>query len=162
MDRRKYGMLSHFRRLDQMLGGEMRLMLALLALGLTAGAVAADASLVVEGNSEAIGTNGVLLEAVGMEVNDGTFMTILPKGCKLPCVVKQNFAARTVDQPRIGFHLFRGNSSTVKSAHALGTVHISGFPATSYGSTHVVVKFVADSSGINIYAKNVVLDLIAP
>ena len=90
------------------------------------------------------------------------FFTILPKGCKLPCSAKQNFAARTADQPRIGFHLFRGNSPTVKSAHALGTVHISGFPPTPYGSTHVVVKFVADSSGITLSGKNIALELLLP
>ena len=142
--------------------GKMRLTLLLLVLGLCDRGYAGNASLLVEGRSEAMGTNGVLLEAVGMEVNGGTFLTILPKGCKLPCTVKQNFAARTVDQPQIGFHLFRGNSSTVKSAHALGTVHISGFPATSYGSTHVVVKFVADSAGISLSVKDAVLDLVAP
>jgi molecular chaperone DnaK (HSP70) len=140
----------------------MRLTLLLLVLGLSARSYAGNASLLVEGSSEAIGTNGALLEAVGMEITGGAFLTILPKGCKLPCTVKQNFAARTVDQPQIGFHLFRGNSSTVNSAHALGTVHISGFSPTRYGSTHVVVKFVADSSGISLSVKNAVLDLVAP
>jgi molecular chaperone DnaK (HSP70) len=140
----------------------MRLTLLLLALGLSARSYAGNASLLVEGSSEAIGTNGVLLEAVGMEISGGVLLTILPKGCKLPCTVKQNFAARTVDQPQIGFHLFRGNSSTVKGAHALGTVHLSGFPPTAYGRTHVVVEFVADNSGISLKVKNAVLDLVAP
>jgi molecular chaperone DnaK (HSP70) len=140
----------------------MKIALLLLVVGLGSRSYAGNVSLLVEGSSEAIGTNGVLLEAVGMEVSGGTFFTILPKGCKLPCTAKQNFAARTVDQPRIGFHLFRGNGSTVMSAHALGTVHISGFPQTAYGSTHVVVKFVADSSGVRLSANNVMLELVAP
>ena len=50
----------------------------------------------------------------------------------------------------------------MKSAHALGTVHISGFPPTPYGSTHVVVKFVADSSGITLSGKNIALELLLP
>ena len=142
--------------------GKMRLALLLLALGLSASSYAGTASLLVEGSSGAMGTNGVLLEAVGMEINNGVFLTILPKGCKLPCTVKQNFAARTVNQPQIGFHLFRGNSSSVKNAHALGTVHVSGFSPTPYGSTHVVVKFVADNSGISLSVKDAVLELVAP
>src|ERR1700679_3653581 len=140
----------------------MRITLLLLAVGLSSRSYVGNVSLLVEGSSEAIGANGVLLEAVGMEVNGGAFFTILPKGCKLPCSAKQNCAARTADQPRIGFHLFRGNSPTVKSAHALGTVHISGFPPTPYGSTHVVVKFVADSSGITLSGKNIALELLLP
>jgi Hsp70 protein len=121
-----------------------------------------DRFLLVEGSSDAIGSNGVLLEAVGMEVQGGTFLTILPKGCRLPCAVNQNFSAREPAQTQIGFHLFRGNSTAVSGAHALGTVHITGFSPTSNGNARVVVRFVADSSGISLSAKNAALDIVAP
>ena len=121
-----------------------------------------DGFLLVEGSSDAIGASGVLLEAVGMEVQGGSFLTILPKGCRLPCAVNQNFSAREPTQTQIGFHLFRGNSTAVSSARALGTVHITGFSRASNGSASVVVAFVANSSGISLSAKGAALDLAAP
>ena len=51
----------------------MRLTLLLLVPGLSARSYGANASLLVESSSEAIGTNGVLLEAVGMQIGGGRF-----------------------------------------------------------------------------------------
>jgi molecular chaperone DnaK (HSP70) len=135
----------------------------LFALAIGTPAFATAIVLRLEGTSDAIGPNGVLLQAIGIQINGEEFMQILPRGCKLPCSRSHQFETKDTGQPGLAFRVFRGNSSTVKEAQPLGLVRVSGFPVEHNRTAHVVVLFIADSSGVSVAtAETLTLEHVAP
>jgi molecular chaperone DnaK len=83
-------------------------------------------------------------------------------------LVSKTFSTADDGQPQIRIRLSRGDSSSIAAAHPLGTFQISGFAPAPRGIPSILVKFVADSSGIslratdNLSASGLVLTRVAP
>ena len=107
---------------------------------------------VLERNSPAVGTNGVLIENVGLETIGGVFTPLLKTGCGTPCMVSEIFSTAQDDQGKIEISLFRGAGSLVSENHHLGTCHIVNIPAAPRGYPQIEVTVEAADGEIRLSA----------
>jgi len=107
---------------------------------------------VVEASMPAVGPDGKLVQAVGIETLGGVFTPLLPRGCALPCSISQNFSTSENNQPHIDVYLYRGNCRLVPECQPLGRFRIAGFAGKPRGEPAVSVTFSINAAGITLAA----------
>jgi molecular chaperone DnaK (HSP70) len=103
----------------------------------------ADDALVVEANSPAIGSDGKLVESIGLETLGEQFTPLLETGVSVPCEVSRVFSTAADNQARFMITLYRGHSDSVRDAHLLGRFQVSGYPLAPRGQPQVDVRLGA-------------------
>ena len=109
-------------------------------------------STIVELNSPAIGSNGFLEEAVGLETVGGILSRLLNVGCKIPCASTETFSTASDNQKRISTRLFRGNGTMATDAKPLGEYGIEGIPPMPRGQPLIEVRLTAEGRNLIIAA----------
>src|SRR5262245_55070646 len=117
----------------------------------------------IENPSPAIGPDGKLVQAVGLETQAGAFEALLEQGCALPCVAGRDFVL-SGDKREMQLALYRGTSAEVKDAHRLGLLVVRGLKAPPQGEeVTVMFSLGASSQGLTVDAhqmgENVDLEL---
>ena len=124
---------------------------ALLSLLVVGGCGAPPGRVVVEPDSPAV-REGLVVEAISIELSEGELVPILERGCVLPCTEVATFGVADELQSEIVIHVFRGNTDSTDSAVPLGTFEISGFPLVSGEEVEVPVTFGAGDGEVWIEA----------
>jgi molecular chaperone DnaK (HSP70) len=125
---------------------------SVVALGSCSGEQETHRSVLLERNSPAVGTNGVLVENVGLEVIDGDFIPLLKTECGTPCKDSEIFTTLQDNQGEIEISLFRGTGSLVSENHPLGTCDIVNIPAAPRGYPQIEVTVEAADGEIRLSA----------
>jgi molecular chaperone DnaK (HSP70) len=95
---------------------------------------------------------GYLAEAIGMEFPKGTFLTLLPRGCKLPCTKIDVFSTQEDQQPAVQVDLFRSAAGQLPGAHDLGRYTISGYPPQARKKPEIRIEVTATERQIRMEA----------
>ena len=112
----------------------------------------ASPTIVVEPSSPAIGDEGALVEAVGIETLGGVFTPLLRPGCATPCELTEVFSTAADNQDQIAITLFRGDGPTTSSATLLGEYRIEGIPPMARGVPTINVRFAAEDGNLTLGA----------
>jgi molecular chaperone DnaK (HSP70) len=104
----------------------------------------------LEDNSPAIGSDGRLVQTVGLEGINATFSTTLAAGCALPCWNAEVLSTGHNNASTIDVALFRGTSST--DSHKIGEIEISGIAPAPRGIPQVVLGFGAVDRRLVLHA----------
>jgi molecular chaperone DnaK (HSP70) len=112
-------------------------------------------STIVESNSPAIGSSGVLEEAVGLETLGGVLTRLLNVGCRIPCASTETFSTASDNQERISIRLFRGDGTMSTDATPLGECRIEGIPPMPRGQPQIEVRLAAEGRNLVIEATDV-------
>ena len=126
----------------------------LLVLAGCIGSTPVTERLVIEANSPAIDSEGVLVEAIGMETLGGVFTPLLEMGCSVPCEVSEIFSTASDSQDQITISLFRGNVSLVSEATPLGKFRIEGIPVLPRGEPQIEVTFATRDADLILFARD--------
>jgi hypothetical protein len=105
----------------------------------------------LEDNSPAIGSNGRLVQTVGLEEMHATFSTTLAVGCAVPCWNAEVMSTGRDNASTIDVVLFRGTSSSDSSK--IGEIEISGIAPAPRGVPEVVLGFGAVDRRLVLYAR---------
>ena len=133
-----------------------KLVALLVVLAVTGCAPSLDhPSTIVESNSPAIGANGALEEAVGLETLGGVLTQLLNVGCSIPCVKTEIFSTAADSQERISIRLFHGNATRATDATLLGEYRIEGIPPLPRGQPQIEVRLAAEGRNLIIEATDV-------
>lgn len=106
----------------------------------------------VELHSPAVSPSGALIQDIGIETLGGVFMSVVGRGCRVPCSTTRVFSTADDGKSEILLKLLRGIASMSKDAHRLGIYAIVGIPAESRGETSVAVTFTVSGDHISIEA----------
>ena len=102
----------------------------------------------VELNSPVVNTQNVLVEDVGLLIENNRFHTLLKTGSPMPCRSAQVFSTVTDNQSTITFSLYRGTRRAATDNHFLGAYQISGFRLAPHGKPQIEVTFNVSRSKI--------------
>jgi hypothetical protein len=111
---------------------------------------------IVEPSSPAIGANGALEQAVGLETLGGVLTPLLHVGCKVPCESTELFSTAADNQDQVSLRLFRGNAAKTADATPLGEYRIEGIPPMPRGQPRVEVRLAAENRDLVIGAVDAV------
>ena len=111
-------------------------------------------AVVLERRSPAVGNNGLLVEAVGLETVGGVFTPLLKSGCAIPCKVSEIFSTAQDNQSTIQVNLFRGSGRLVSDNHLLGICHVVNIQAQPRGMPQIVVTVEAAEQDLRLSAVN--------
>ena len=108
-------------------------------------------AVVLERNSPAVSSDGVLAEDVGIETIGGVFTPLLKKGCASPCKFSDVFTTSQDNQGEIQISLFRGQRLMAADNHSLGLCHIVNIPPAPRGMSliRVTVELVGNQIQIS-------------
>jgi molecular chaperone DnaK (HSP70) len=109
----------------------------------------------VEARSPALGSDGRLVENVGIETLGGVFTPILSVGCLAPCSTSQTFSTAEDNQTQIKIFVYRGKAQLVTQAHLLGKLEVTGFAPLPRGVPKIRVTFLTSDKGISLNAVDV-------
>ncbi len=107
---------------------------------------------VVELKTPAIGTEGKLIQSIGIETLGGIFTPILPKGIDVPVRKSEVFSTFSDNQKQIEITLFRGNAKMVTGCEQLGKFHIVDILTAPRRTPQIVVTFEVRDGNIYFYA----------
>jgi len=108
----------------------------------------------VEARSPALGSDGRLVESIGIETLGGVFTPLLSVGCLAPCSKSQIFSTAEDNQTQIQVTLYRGNAKLVSQTHLLGKLEVTGFAKLPRGAPKIRVTFLTSDKGISLSATN--------
>ncbi|MCB9876102.1 MAG: Hsp70 family protein [Planctomycetes bacterium] len=108
--------------------------------------------IVAEAASPAIGQDGALVEAVGLETIGGVFSSMLPAGSALPCEASRLFSTGVDGQEQFAFTLYRGLGAKVQDNQLVGRFRVSGFPTGAPGVPQIEVRVSAVGRDLRIAA----------
>ncbi len=108
---------------------------------------------IVEERTPAIGSDGTVIEAVGLETLGGVFTPLLEVGCSVPCEVSEIFSTAVDNQDQVTISLYRGSASMVANATHLGEFRITGIPPMGRGEPQVEVTLAARGNDLILEAK---------
>jgi len=108
---------------------------------------------IVEERTPAIGSDGAVIEAVGLETLGGVFTPLLEVGCPIPCEVSEIFSTASDNQDQVTISLYRGSTSMVEDATHLGEFRITGIPPMERGEPQVEVTLAARGNDLILEAK---------
>ena len=102
---------------------------------------------VIEQDSPAIDQDGMLTQAIGIEMPRGRFTPVLEAGSYQPVWKAKTYGVARADQTQLSLHIVRGNADRMAGNHSLGWIRLSGFRAGAEGLPAVAVAFrVADGN----------------
>jgi molecular chaperone DnaK len=130
-------------------------MMAVLLVGGCFPASSDPQSTMVESRSPAIGENGAMQQAVGLETLGGMLTPLLQVGCKLPCESREVFSTAADKQDQITIRLFRGGGPTVAGAYSLGEYRVEGIPPLPRGQPQIEVRVATKDRNLIIEASDV-------
>lgn len=112
----------------------------------------AQNTVVLELNSPAVGEDGLLVEAVGVETLGGVFTPLLKKGCVTPCKSAEIWSTAQDNQSKFQVSLFRGKGQLVSGNHLLGVCYVVNIPPARRGIPQIEVTVEAAGKEIRLYA----------
>jgi len=132
------------------------LRLALLAIAtVLLGCSPSPQGYLVEARSPALGSDGRLIENVGIETLGGVFTPLLSVGCLAPCSTSQIFSTAEDNQTQIKIFVYRGKAQLVSQAHLLGRLEVAGFALLPRGVPKIRVAFLTSDKDIWLSATDV-------
>ena len=123
-----------------------------LLLALAVPSFVSAQEIIIEADSPAVGANGYLAEAVGIETLGGVFTELLPRGCELTCQVTETFSTAEDGQDQISISVYRGSAEIVWEATHIGSYVVRGFDPGPRGEPKVAITFSADLAGLRLAA----------
>lgn len=108
--------------------------------------------LVLEARTPAVGRDGRLREAIGIESTPGRFVATLPPGCEAPCWKGARVWTRTADQSTLDVTVFRGRGGFTKSATKVGKYRIEDIPTGGERQELLLVFGIVDGA-LKAYAR---------
>lgn len=101
----------------------------------------------VEQISPIVGSDGALVEALGLEMPGGVFRSVIPKGTAAPVTKVFTVATVTRDKKEMRIHLVRGDSERAEDGHSLGWFLVDDVPPGPAAKTYIYLIFnVADGA----------------
>jgi molecular chaperone DnaK (HSP70) len=107
---------------------------------------------VLERDSPAVSSDGVLVEDVGIETLGGVFTPLLKRGCVSPCQFSDIFTTAQDNQSQIQLSLFRGKRLLAADNHRLGVCYVVNIPPAPRGMILVRVTIEVKAGEIRLSA----------
>lgn len=86
--------------------------------------------------------------SLGIEVQGGKLVTLLPRNSKIPARVSRVFTTSAPDQTEVTIHLVQGESNFVTDNKSLGRFELTGIPRARRGHPRIEVTLEVDRDGI--------------
>lgn len=103
---------------------------------------------IISGEVKGIALVDVTPLSLGVEIDGGIFVPIIPRNTPIPTSASRIFTTITDNQESVEIHILQGERSLAKDNISLGKFELSGIRKAKKGEPRIEVKFEIDIDGI--------------
>lgn len=111
-----------------------------------------QAQTMVESPTPAVSSAGVLLQDIGVQMDDGTLVPLLYRGCQAPCSVNHVLSPLVAGQSAMQLRLYRYASGALRNATSLGRWSVTGISVQDGVSAQVALVLLVRRDGLAVQA----------
>ncbi|MFP4483584.1 MAG: Hsp70 family protein [Spirochaetaceae bacterium] len=103
---------------------------------------------IVDDNRDTISLNDVTSYSLGVEIEEDTYVRVLPRNSQIPATARRLFTTVTDNQSSVEIRVLQGDEDRASGNRSLGRFLLSGIREGRRGEPRIEVAFTVDADGI--------------